>query len=318
MTNPISPFLTDRAPICPPELLARAQAVATPRVAIANAGAKIPMQAAFEATKLGIMSPVFTGNRAEITCIARDLGWDISQFQLIEASDESSAGAAAADACGSGNADILMKGDIHSDAFLKAALARSAGLRNENRLVHIFHVSHPNGGRPLLVSDGAVNVSPDLATRKTETKEMVSLLRKLGTPRPKIAFLSATETPIASVPSSIEARELCEWAQQTIPDADFSGPLAFDLILSAQAAAVKGLHDDPVAGQADGVVVPDIVSGNILFKSLVYLSGGCAAGLITGAKVPLLLTSRADPPAARLGSIALAALASSQNETPHP
>jgi len=304
-----SPFLSAVDPVCPADLLTRAQACPTPRVAIARAGAEMPMHAAKIATELGIMTPVFTGEPDDINHWAERLNWDISAFRILPAVGETESGALAAKACGAGEADVLMKGQLHSDAFLKAAIARQSGLRTHARLVHIFHISHPNGGKPLLICDGAVNVSPDVANRKIATLEMVTLLHKLGNARPKIAFLSATESPIPAVPSSVEADELCQWARANIPNADFSGPLALDLILSAKAAAVKGLADDPVAGKADAVIVPDIVSGNVLFKSLVYLSGGCAAGLITGAKVPLLLTSRADPPAARLASIALAAVA---------
>ncbi|MFT5637549.1 MAG: phosphate acetyltransferase, partial [Paracoccaceae bacterium] len=272
MSAQSSPFLTQIEPICPTDLMARAKAGRTPRVAIANAGSKIPMQAAFEATKLGIMTPVFTGNDTAIKQYADQLGWDISEFPIIQAPDETSAGTAAAHACGDGRADILMKGDIHSDTFLKAALAADAGLRTGARLVHIFYMTHPNGGRPFLISDGAVNVTPDIRTRQTAAVEMTALLHKLGNNRPKIAFLSATETPIPSVGSSMDARQLRDWAQANITDADFSGPLALDLVLSANAARVKGL-DDPVAGAADGVIVPDIVSGNVLFKSMVYLTG---------------------------------------------
>ncbi|HBN30787.1 MAG: phosphate acyltransferase [Rhodobacterales bacterium] len=313
MTSPASPFLSQIEPVCPADLLARAQALPPPRVAIARAGAELPMIAAKEATDLGIMTPVFTGERSDIQRVADQLNWDISSYPLIDTIGEADAGAAAAYACGHDQADILMKGQLHSDMFLKTAIAKTAGLRTGNRLIHIFHLSHPAGGQPILITDAAVNVSPDLATRKTAAQEVVTLLHKLGNSRPKIAFLSATESPISSIPSSTEARELRDWAIENIADADFSGPLALDLILSAHSAAIKGMADDPVAGRADAIVVPDIVSGNVLFKALVYLSGGCAAGLITGAKVPLLLTSRSDPPAARLASIALAAVASAKN-----
>lgn len=316
MTSPASPFLCPIEPVCPPDLLDLAKALPTPRVAIARAGADLPMQAAKQATELGIMTPVFTGERDDIKRVADHLNWDISTYPLINTSGEAEAGAAAAAACGRGEADILMKGQLHSDTFLKTAISKAAGLRTGNRLIHIFHLSHPAGGRPILITDGAVNVAPDLATRKIATQEVVALLHKLGSARPKIAFLSATESPIPSIPSSTEALELRDWAIKSIKDADFSGPLALDLILSAHSAAIKGMADDPVAGQADAVVVPDIVSGNVLFKALVYLSGGCAAGLISGAKVPLLLTSRSDPPAARLASIALAAVASSKHKAP--
>jgi phosphate acetyltransferase len=316
MTDTASPFLSPHAPVCPPDLLARAQALPKSRVAIANAGAELPMWAAFEATQKGLITPVFTGDRGAINDIAARLKWDISGFEILEAGSEEQAGRAAAMACGQGDADILMKGDLHSDIFLKTALSREADLRTGDRLVHFFHLSPPEGGRAIIVSDGAVNVSPDVKTRQIAAREMVDLLQKLGVARPRIAFLSATESPIPSVPSSVEARDLRDWARANIKDADFSGPLALDLILSQQSARHKGLKNDPVAGHADGVIVPDIVSGNVLFKALVYLSGGCAAGLITGARVPLLLTSRADPPAARLASIALAVIAGANAKTP--
>ena len=306
-----SAFLTDRQPICPASLIALARSRPAPRVAIARAGADLPMAAAKAATEAGIMVPVFTGEPGLIAAEADKLDWDIFGFEVIAAEGEEAAAKAAAFACGEGRADVLMKGHLHTDVFMKSALNRGAGLRTVGRLVHIFHISHPDGGRPLLISDAAVNVTPDMETRKACTRETVSLLHALGNARPKVAFLSATENPIPSVPSSTEARELAEWAQGEIADADFSGPLALDLILSSKSADIKGMGGDPVAGQADAIIVPDIVSGNAIFKALVYLSGGCAAGIVMGARVPILLTSRADPPAARLASAALAAIVNS-------
>jgi len=186
--------------------------------------------------------------------------------------------------------------------------SRANGLRTGKRFVHIFHISHPDGGAPMLISDAAVNVAPSLETRQDAIGEVVDLLQRLGTARPKVAILSATESAIPSVPSSMDAKALADWAAANVQDADVSGPLALDLILSSEAVATKGLTDDPVAGQADAVIVPDIVAGNALFKALVYVAGGCAAGLVTGAKVPILLTSRADPAAARMASAALASI----------
>ena len=304
----MSAFLSPRAPVCPPDLLELAAQKACPRVAIARAGAALPMQAAFEATQAGIMEPVFTGERADIEREAEVLGWDIKGFRLVEAEGEAASGLAAAEICGAGEADVLMKGQLHTDMFMKSALNRDAGLRTGGRLVHVFHISPPGGGRPILVSDAAVNVAPNIETRRASTQAMVQMFHALGNACPKIAFLSATESPIPSVPSAVEARELADWAKAEIEGADFSGPLALDLILSPEAVAVKGMQDDPVAGCADGIIVPDIVSGNAIFKALVYLGGGCAGGLVTGAKVPILLTSRADPAAARLASATLAAI----------
>ena len=307
-----SPFLTTRSATCPADLLAKAQSAPTPRVAIARANAPLPMEAAQEATEAGIMTPIFIGEAEGIRAEAATLGWDISGFAIHDTTGEEEAATRAADLCGAGEADVLMKGQLHSDTFMKAALRRDAGLRTDQRLVHIFHISHPDGGKPLLVSDAAVNVTPNIETRKSAIQSVTALLHTLGNARPKLAVLSATESVIASVPSSVEADELTAWARENVPGADTYGPLAMDLILSPEAVATKGLTDNPVAGKADAIIVPDIVSGNAIFKSLVYLSGGCAAGIVMGAKVPILLTSRADPPAARMASAALAAIVNAQ------
>ncbi|MCF2871074.1 phosphate acetyltransferase [Octadecabacter sp. G9-8] len=301
-------FLSDAVAGPPANIIKLAQDAPSPRVAIARAGAPLPMLAAKEATEANMMIPLFTGERADILAEADKLDWDISGFEIINAEGEAASGKAAAEACGRGDADVLMKGQLHTDAFMRAAVSRDAGLRTGKRFVHIFHITTPDGTKSITISDAAVNVNPNLDTRKDATQEVVSLLHKIGNPRPKVAFLSATESPIESVPSSMEGRALRDWAIENITDADFSGPLAFDLIMSPKAVQAKKLTGDPVAGQADAIIVPDIVSGNALFKSFVYLSGGCAGGIVMGAKVPILLTSRADPSAARLSSIALGAI----------
>ena len=303
-----SPFLSNREAVAPADLIARAQGFGAPRVAIARAGSPLPMEAAEDATKAGIMTPVFVGEADMIRAEAEKLNWDISGYALHDTKGEEEAGKTAAGLCGAGEADVLMKGQLHTDVFMKSAVSRDAGLRTGARFVHIFHISHPDGGKPILISDAAVNVAPDLATRQSSIVEVKNLLNKLGNDRPKIAILSATESAIPSVPSSMEGQELAAWAKENVAGIDVSGPLALDLIMSPQAVATKKLTDDPVAGQADAIIVPDIVSGNALFKAFVYLTGGCAAGVVTGAKVPILLTSRADPPAARIASAALAAI----------
>jgi phosphate acetyltransferase len=276
------------------------------------------MQAAKDAVEAGIMVPIFTGSTDDIRGIADAVSWDISSFQSIDTDGEAEAGIAAARLCAEGAADVLMKGHISTDTFMKAALDKTVGLRTGRRLVHIFHITHPDGERPLLLSDAAVNINPDLETRQTSTRSVVALLRILGTDNPKVAFLSASEKPISSMPSAVDARHLRDWARAEIPDARFSGPLALDLIFSTDSAKIKGLDDDPVAGKADAIIVPDIVSGNAIFKSLVYMTGACAAGVVLGAKVPLLLTSRADPPAARLASLALATIITAADKISRP
>lgn len=303
-----SPFLSHRDAVAPQDLIDRAKRFAPPRVAIARAGAPLPMEAAEDATKVGIMTPVFVGEPDMIRAEAAKLDWDISAYEIHATTGEEEAGRTAAALCGAGDADVLMKGQLHTDVFMKAAVSRDAGLRTGQRFVHIFHISHPDGGQPILISDAAVNVTPDLETRKAAIVEVKALLNRLGNERPKIAILSATESAIPSVPSSMDGKALADWAMSELTDVDVSGPLALDLIMSPEAVATKKLTADPVAGQADAIIVPDIVSGNALFKAFVYLAGGCAAGIVTGAKVPILLTSRADPPAARIASAALAAI----------
>lgn len=303
-----SPFISTIDAVAPQNLIEMALGFAPPRVAIARAGAALPMEAAEDATKAGLMIPVFVGEADAIRAEAAKLDWDISSFAIHDTKGELEAGQTAAALCGAGEANVLMKGNLHTDVFMKTAVSRDAGLRTGKRFVHIFHITHPDGGKPILISDAAVNVAPNLETRHDCIRECADLLIRLGTARPKIAILSATESPIPSVPSSMDGRDLADWAKENLPYADVSGPLAFDLIMSPAAAATKGMGDDPVAGHADAIVVPDIVSGNALFKAFVYLKGGCAAGIVTGAKVPILLTSRADPAAARIASVALAAI----------
>ena len=190
---------------------------------------------------------------------------------------------------------------------MSGMLKRDHGIRGDKRMVHIFAMFPADGGKPLLISDAAVNVEPDMKTRQTMLTELVRVAQSLGQARPAIAIISATETPIPSVPSSMAAKELADWGRLHVADADISGPLSFDLAISPEAVRIKGLNDDPVAGHADALIMPELTSGNVLYKSLVWFKGACAAGIVTGGKVPIMLTSRADPPSARLASVALAA-----------
>lgn len=308
-----SRFISPLKPECPLSLIEAARNLARkPKIAIVKADHKLPMIAAKEAVSENIMVPIFIGQEDIIKSIADQLNWDISDFKIINKPTEEESAKTGAKLCGLGSADILMKGHIHTDLFMKSILSDSSGLKINQRLIHLFYISHPEGGKPLVISDAAVNVTPDVETRKDAAQKIVKLLKSLGNKKPKIAFLSATESVIESVPSSVDAERLSKWCTNNIPDAIFSGPLALDTILSFDAAETKNLQKNPVVGDVDAIIVPDIVSGNVLFKALVYLSGGCAAGLVLGAKVPLLLTSRADPPAARLASIALAAKVSNE------
>ena len=300
-------FLDQRKTVCPESLLQKAKANPNrARIAVANAGAQLPMVSCKEATDSGLILPVLVGNRDAILKQAAALDWDIDTFEIVEAEGEEAAAKAATIAVQDGRADVLMKGQLHTDVFMKAALDKETGIRDRRRFVHIFHMTTPESDRPLLITDGAVNVMPDLQTRQVAVECVLEVCRAVDIAQPKVAVLSATEEVIPSVPSALAADELVQWAREAHPEAAFSGPLALDLILSKESAKIKKRESDPVTGDADAIIVPDIVAGNSLFKALVYLRAACAAGVVMGGKVPVVLTSRADPPSARLASIALA------------
>ena len=302
---------------CPQGLLAAARERGRLNLLVVRASAPLPMEAAFHAYLAGIAQPVLVGEADRIEAEAATLGWDLSDITVIDSNGEAEAAAKAASLLQASLSEpdalpigAVMKGQLHTDVFMAALLNREVGLRIGNRLVHIFAIYPPDSGAgPVLVSDAAVNVTPDEKTQNQSMIEMCALAKKLGHMRPKLAILSATETPIDSMPASMVAAERAKWAKTHLVDTDISGPLSFDLALSAHAVATKGITGDAVAGRANCLLVPDIVSGNILYKALVYLGGGCAAGIVLGGAVPILLTSRADPPAARLASIALAGIA---------
>jgi phosphate acetyltransferase len=302
---------------CPQGLLAAARERGRLNLLVVRASAPLPMEAAFHAYQAGIAQPVLVGEADRIEAEAATLGWDLSDITVIDSNGEAEAAAKAASLLQASLSEpdalpigAVMKGQLHTDVFMAALLNREVGLRIGNRLVHIFAIYPPDSGAgPVLVSDAAVNVTPDEKTQNQSMIEMCALAKKLGHMRPKLAVLSATETPIDSMPASMVAAERAKWAKTHLVDTDISGPLSFDLALSAHAVATKGITGDAVAGRANCLLVPDIVSGNILYKALVYLGGGCAAGIVLGGAVPILLTSRADPPAARLASIALAGIA---------
>lgn len=294
-------------PQCPAALLEAVKGNPSRRVGIVNAGKDVVLESARDAVEAGLMVPVFYGNETRINNCAKDLSWDISRFEIVAAVDEHEAATLAAQAAGRGELDILMKGHIHTDVFLRAVLSRDARLRTDGRLTHVFSMTFPGNDKPLLITDAAVNANPDFITQQSIVTNAVIVARQLGITKPKVAFLSATETPNEHIASSLVARELANWAKNNIDDADFCGPLAFDLCVSKKAAQIKGI-DDPVAGAADIIVVPEVVAGNVLFKAMVHMMGACSAGVVMGAKVPVVLTSRADPVAARLASVALANL----------
>jgi len=284
------------------------------RTAIVNAGTPLVMESVQLATESRILEPVLFGKREDIEDSARSLDWDISGLEIVDADDEAVAATEAAFAAGSGDVAAVMKGHVHTNTLMRAILNKNVGLRTGRRLAHIFAMFLPERPGPLLISDAALNVAPDEETHQAIILNCIDVARALGISRPKIALLSATEEPSDAVPSSMHAARLSDWAASEIDNADVFGPLALDLAVSPESAKIKGISN-PVAGHADAIVVPEIVAGNALFKLMVHFMGACAAGIVTGAKVPVLLTSRADPPSARLASAALAAIYQHHIET---
>ncbi len=279
------------------------------RTAIANAGTELVMESVRDAYEAGLIEPLLIGDPEDIRDGAEKLEWNIDRFTVDVAIDEVTAALKAAEHAAHGRVGAVMKGHIHTDIFMRALLDKRFGLRSGGRLSHVFHMSRPGHERALLISDGALNTHPDLETKKAIIRNAVYLAHAVGLDRPHVALLSATEEPSEHIPSSVDAAALSEWAKEALPEAEVHGPLAFDLAVSDDAARIKGV-DSPVAGRADIIIVPDIVSGNALFKMMVHFMNACAAGIVLGAKVPILLTSRSDPPAARLASAALAVLVS--------
>ena len=298
------PLLTTRRADVPQALLDRARALPAPRVALVNAGSVTALAGIREACDRGLAVPILIGDPFKIDVAAATIGWDILPFRRIDAPG-AAASPAAAELARSGEADAIMKGQVHTSTFLKGLLPSKAGLRDPDaRCGHVFHITLPGDARPVFLTDAALNVQPDVPTRKACLAHAVRLARLLGVDRPRAAMLGATEDPIASIPNTLESREIAEWARTALPEADVAGPVAMDLAISEEAARIKG-WDDPVAGRADILVAPAITTGNVLFKTLAFGMGAGAGGVVMGARVPILLTSRAQKAPARLTSAAL-------------
>ena len=302
-----SSFLASTTMACPPDILALATSSTPKPFAFVRAIGPATLQTAWDAANAGLVLPILVGEPEIIANDAAAIGWDLSGVEIIPAIGEREAIDEAIALFATGRVAGLAKGQIHTDVFMSGVVKRTAGIRTGNRLLHIFAMLPPAGGRPLLISDAAVNVVPDIDTRVEAALYVAEMSRRLGQSYPRIAILSATESVLKAMPSSGEAAEIASRAAALDPQAEFAGPLSFDLAVSPEAAAIKGF-EGPVSGMADGLIVPDIVSGNILFKSIVWFSGGLAAGVVLGGAIPIVLTSRSDPPAARLASLAMAAI----------
>ena len=268
------------------------------------------LEAVVQAASSRLIEPILVGPAARLRALAEGAGLDLGACRFIDSADDARAAAAhAAALCRDGQARALMKGSLHSDELLAAALSRDARLRTDRRASHVFVLDVPGVERPLLITDCVVNIEPALMDKRDIVQNAIDLAHALDIPRPKVAILSAVETVNPAIASTLDAAALCKMADRAqIHGAVLDGPLAFDLAMSAESARIKGIAS-PVAGSPDVLLVPGLEAGNIVYKQCVHLAGADCAGVVLGLQVPVVLTSRADSVASRVASCALAVLA---------
>jgi phosphate acetyltransferase len=266
------------------------------------------LSGAVDAAKLGLIKPILVGPKAKIEAVAKEFKLDISGYELVDAPHSHAAAAKAVELVRAGKAEALMKGSLHTDELMAEVVRKDTGLRTARRISHCFVMDVPTHPDALIISDAAVNIAPTLEAKVDIVQNAIDLARALRAPEVRVAILSAMETVNPNVPSTVEAAALCKMADRgQITGGILDGPLALDNAISPEAAAIKKIVS-PVAGRANVLIVPDLEAGNMLAKSLSFLAGADSAGIVLGAKVPIILTSRADSVMARLASCAVATL----------
>ena len=301
-------MLSNKKIICPNNLINVAKKAGVIDAAIVNAGQIFPMESVHKAVQHNLINPIFIGDKNEINKHAEKLGWNISKYKIIDEKDENSTAPIAAKLASEGKVKILVKGHIHTDILLKAVLKRDLNLIGKKRLSHVWHMTLGTDDKPIIITDGVVNVLPKLEVKMHILRNAVNFANKIGISRPKVSVLSATEEVLDSVPSSIEADLITKRTKKENINADVFGPLAFDNSISKKSASIKKIKSE-VAGSADILLVPNVETGNALVKMMIYFMGACAAGVVLGGKTPVVITSRSDESEARLASIAAAVVA---------
>ena len=301
-------MLSNKEIVCPNNLLNVAHKKKGVKAGIVNAGKSLPMISTQDAVKENLVEPIFIGDKIEILNCADQLKWDISNYQIIDEPVENNTAKIAAKLASENKIKIIVKGHIHTDILMKEILKREYKLLGKTRLTHIWHMTTDEENKPLIITDGALNVLPNVRTKMHILKNVINFSHRIGIEKPKVAVLSATEEILDSVQSSMDAKEITKLAQKENLNADVFGPLAFDNSISKKSAVIKGIKN-VVAGQADVLLVPNVETGNALVKMMVYFMGACAAGVVIGGKVPIVITSRSDEATARLASIAAAVVA---------
>lgn len=289
-------------------LIAAAQHLPALLTAVAHPCDENSLRGALEAAEAGLITPILIGPKTKIAAAAQAAGLDLNGFEQIDVPHSQAAADKAVEIVREGRAELLMKGSLHSDELLGAVTKRDTGLRTGRRISHVFVMGVPTHPHTLFVTDAAVNIAPDLMAKRDIVQNAIDLYAGLGLGKPKVAILSAVETVSPAIPSTIDAAALCKMAdREQITGGELDGPLAFDNAISPAAARVKGIKSQ-VAGHAQILVVPDLEAGNMLAKNLTFISNADAAGIVLGARVPIILTSRADNVRTRMASCAVAML----------
>jgi phosphate acetyltransferase len=261
-----------------------------------------------EAAEAGIIIPILVGPAAKINAVAHKYKLDISRFELVDVAHSEAAAAKAVELIREGSGELLMKGSLHTDELMRSVTSGTTGLRTARRISHVFIMDVPTYAETLFITDAAINIFPDLDTKRDIVQNAIDLFTQVGLGKPRVAILSAVETVTSKIPSTIEAAALCKMAERgQITGGLLDGPLAFDNAIDPEAAKIKGIQSE-VAGRAQILVVPDLEAGNMLAKNLTFLAKADAAGIVLGARVPIILTSRADSVRARMASCAVAVL----------
>ena len=301
-------MLSDKSTVCPNNLLDIAHQKKGIKAGIVNAGKILPMLSVMDAVKEKLITPILIGDQVEIKKCADEIKFDISEYEIIHEPIENNTAKIASKLASENKIKIIVKGHIHTDILMKEVLKREYNLLGKTRLSHIWHMTLEKDDRPLIITDGALNVNPNVKTKIHILKNVIDFCHRINIARPKISILSATEEVLDSMPSSIDAKEITELARKENLNAEIFGPLAFDNSISKKSAAIKGIKNT-VAGESDVLLVPNVETGNALVKMMIYFMGACAAGVVVGGKVPVVITSRSDDATARLASIAAAVVA---------
>ena len=289
-------------------MIAKAQQASPPKTAVVHPCDHNSLEGALDAARLRLMDPILVGPAGRIREVAAGLKLDISALPIVSTEHSHASAARAVELVREGKAEALMKGSLHTDELMSAVVKSDGGLRTSRRLSHCFIMDVPGHAEPLIITDAAINIVPTLADKVDILQNAIDLAHVLGFAEVRVAILSAVETVNPKIPSTIEAGALCKMADRgQITGAILDGPLAFDNAVSREAAAIKHITS-PVAGRANVILVPDLEAGNMLAKSLSFLANADAAGIVLGARVPIILTSRADSVQARLASCAVASL----------